>query len=52
MLKVLVDEVNRCNTNFNEADEATVNIAIYELGAAEEKLNLYLKERRGQINVD
>lgn len=45
-LKELVNEVNRCNTNFNQTDKSTVNIAIYELLVAEERLNLYLKERK------
>ena len=51
-LKDLVDEVNRCNTNFNQADEATVSIATYELLAAEEKLNLYIKERKNEKFLD
>ena len=45
-LKELIDEVNRCNTNFNQADKSTVSIAMYELMAAEERLNLYIKERK------
>lgn len=45
-LKELIDEVNRCNTNFNQADKSTVSIATYELMAAEERLNLYIKERK------
>lgn len=45
-LKELVDEVNRCSANFNQADEAVIDIATYELLAAEERLNLYLKERK------
>ncbi len=45
-LKELVDEVNRCNANFNQSDESTISIATYELMAAEERLNLYLKERK------
>lgn len=45
-LKELVDEVNRCNTNFNQADESIISIVTYELMAAEERLNLYIKERK------
>lgn len=45
-LKELVEEVNRCNTNFNQTDKSTVSIATYELMAAEERLNLYIKERK------
>ena len=45
-LRELIDEVNRCNTNFNQTDKSTVDIAIYELLVAEERLNLYLKERK------
>ena len=45
-LKELVNEVNRCNTNFNQTDKSTVSIAMYELMAAEERLNLYIKERK------
>ena len=48
-LKELVDEVNRCSTNFNQADKAIIDIATYELMAAEERLNLYIKERKGLI---
>lgn len=48
ILRSLVDEVNRCNTNFNQADDATVSIAIYDLRAAEERLDLYLKERKSE----
>lgn len=51
-LKDLVDEVNRCHTNFNEAaDGESITVTVYELMAAEERLNLYLKERR-KSNVD
>ena len=50
-LKELVDEVNRCSTNFNQADEAVIDIATYELMAAEERLNLYLKERKEVANI-
>lgn len=45
-LRSLVDEVNRCTSILNEADEEASTIAIYELSAAKERLNLYLKERR------
>lgn len=48
-LKELKEEVERCNTLFNEATtEKTTKIATYELLAAEERLNLYLKERKMQ----
>ena len=49
-LRALVDEVSRCNTIFNEADDATFEIATYELKAAKERLDLYLKERREGAN--
>lgn len=45
-LEELVKEVNRLNTIFNESDEATIEIATHELKAAEERLVLYLKERK------
>lgn len=52
-LKSLVDEVNRCNTNFNMATTPEIiSIASNELMAAEESLNTYLKERKSAKEKD
>ena len=45
-LKKLANEVNRCNTIFNESAGSAVLPAVFELRAAEERLRLYLQERR------
>lgn len=45
-LKTLLDELEIANQNFSNAESDYVNIATYELMAAEGKLNNYLKEKK------
>lgn len=44
--KLTIEEVKNARSNFNDADEDTVDLAIYELMAAEERLSLLIKERK------
>lgn len=44
--KSTIEEVQNARLNFNDADEETVDLAIYELMAAEERLSLLIKERK------
>ena len=44
--KLTIEEVKNARSNFDDADEDTVDLAIYELMAAEERLNLLIKERK------
>ena len=46
MEKITIEEVKNARSNFNDADEDTVDLAIYELMAAEERLSLLIKERK------
>lgn len=44
--KLAIEEVQNARSNFDDADEDTVDLAIYQLMAAEERLNLLIKERK------
>lgn len=44
--KMTIEEVNNARSNFNDADDDTIDLAIYELMAAEERLSLLIKERK------
>ena len=44
--KLTIEEVENARLNFNDADEDTIDLAIYELMAAEERLSLLIKERK------
>lgn len=44
--KLTIERVEIAISNFKEADEDTIDLAIYELMAAEERLNLLIKERK------
>jgi|GEM_PF-5328411 len=44
--KRLIEELKKARQKFNTADEDSVDLAIYELLAAEERLNLLIKERK------
>ncbi|MDR7870889.1 MAG: hypothetical protein RIN55_08530 [Tissierellaceae bacterium] len=44
--KLTIDEVENARSNFKNCDEDTIDLAIYELMAAEERLNLLIKERK------
>lgn len=45
-MKSLIHDVELANQNYNNAESNYINIATYELLAAEEKLNLYIKEEK------
>lgn len=45
-LKSLIAEVERARNQFNNAKPEYQNIAIYELMAAEERLNQYIREMK------
>jgi len=45
-LKALINDVEIARRNFQNADPDYVDIAIYELMAAEEKLNEYIREQK------
>lgn len=44
--KMTIEEVEQARSKFNDADENTVDLAIYELMAAEERLSLLIRERK------
>ncbi|NLY46971.1 MAG: hypothetical protein GX053_13430 [Tissierella sp.] len=44
--KLTIEEVRNARTRFDEADENSVDLAIYELMAAEERLSLLIQERK------
>lgn len=44
--KLTIMELENARSNFRDADENTIDLAIYELMAAEERLNLLIKERK------
>lgn len=44
--KRLIEELKKARQKFNTADEDSVDLAIYELLAAEERLNLLIKKRK------
>ncbi|MDR7870342.1 MAG: hypothetical protein RIN55_05750 [Tissierellaceae bacterium] len=45
-LEELVNEVNRLNTIYNECEPEAAVAALLDLRAAEERLSLYLNERK------
>lgn len=47
-MKSLVDEVKIARQNYDNAEKDFINIATYELLAAEEKLNNYIREKKYQ----
>lgn len=44
--KFTISEVENARSNYNNADEDTIDLAIYELMVAEERLNLLIKEKK------
>ena len=44
--KLTIEEVKNARSNFNDADDDSIDLAIYELMAAEERLSLLIKERK------
>ena len=44
--KLAIEEVEIARSNFNDADEDTIDLAIYELMVAEERLNLLIKNKK------
>ena len=44
--RLTIEEVEYARSNFKDADEDTIDLAIYELMAAEERLNLLIKDRK------
>ena len=44
--KLTIEEVKNARSNFHDADKDAVDLAIYELMAAEERLNLLIKDRK------
>lgn len=46
VLKVLIQDVEQAKNRFNNADDDYMSIATYELMAAEERLNQYIKEQK------
>lgn len=44
--KSIIEGVINARSNFQNADEDTIDLAIYELMAAEERLNILIKERK------
>ena len=46
----LIKEVARCEMIFNECDPSTSIIAMLELSAAEERLNLHFREKKEKTN--
>ena len=49
-MEALLQELRQAQQNFDYATEDYIDAAIYELNAAEEKLNLYMREVRGSEN--
>ena len=45
-LKALINDVEIARRNFQNAEPDYINIATYELMAAEEKLNEYIREQK------
>lgn len=45
-LSSLIEDVKQAQDNFNNANEDYINIATYELMAAEDKLNNYIREKK------
>jgi len=45
-LNSLIEDVKQAQDNFNNANEDYINIVTYELLAAEEKLNNYIREKK------
>ena len=44
--KSTIEEVENARSNFKDADEDTIDLAIYELMAAEERLNLLIRDKK------
>ncbi len=44
--RLTIEEVKYARSNFKDADEDTMDLAIYELMAAEERLNLLIRDRK------
>lgn len=44
--ELTIKEVEYARSNFNDADEETIDLAIYQLMAAEERLSLLIRERK------
>lgn len=44
--ELTIEGIENARMNFDNADDDTINLAIYELMAAEERLNVLIKERK------
>lgn len=44
--KLTIEEVENARSNFKDADKDTIDLAIYELMAAEERLNLLIRDKK------
>lgn len=44
--ELAIEGIENARTNFNNADEGAIDLAIYELMTAEERLNILIKERK------
>lgn len=51
-MKALINDVEQARNNFNNADKDYINIATYELMAAEEKLNNYIREKKYREQIE
>lgn len=51
-MKSLVDEVKIARQNYDNAEPDYINAAIYDLLAAEEKLNNYIREKKYQEQME
>lgn len=49
ILEQLVQDVKVAENRFQEAEAKSINLAIYELMCAEERLNLYLNEKKEEF---
>lgn len=45
-MELAILELNRARNMFDNADDSTLSLAIYELMAAEEKINMLIKEKK------
>ena len=52
VMKSLVDEVKIARQNYDNAEYGYINAATYDLLAAEEKLNNYIREKKYQEQIN
>lgn len=48
--KQLVQNLQNARDNFDDADENSIDLAIYELMVAEERLNLLIKNKKEKLD--